>query len=145
MAADASARPTGLAPGGRPATGLMDLVRENLDAILSLQAGGKTWDAIARGLTKQGYKTSDGRELTGKHLTGIVSSVRRQAARRAEKVAARGARADVTSLKRDTDRRLALSPDLVGPRATPRPNPEPSEEALRRENLARLQDLIKKD
>ena len=47
-----------LAPGGRPATGLMQLVRDNLDALVALQAGGRTWGAIAAGLTAQGFRTA---------------------------------------------------------------------------------------
>lgn len=65
LAASAKARDgMTLAPGGRAATGLMAMVRDNLDALLALKASGSTWKEIAAGLTAQGYATADGRPLT---------------------------------------------------------------------------------
>ena len=62
LARDAAATPDSRrkagAPGGRPATGLMDIVRDHLDALVALQAGGLTWDAVAAGLTAQGFTTA---------------------------------------------------------------------------------------
>lgn len=104
-------RATGLAPGGKPATGLMDLVRENLDALVALQrVEGRTWDAIAAGLSAQGFTTADGRTLTGTNLTGVISSVRRQTRRRADRQAAREARADVPSGSTPPARRTVRPP-----------------------------------
>ena len=124
----------------------MAVVRDNLDALVALQVGGQTWKSIAEGLTKQGYTTADGRALTGGQLTGIISSVRRQAARRAAKVAARERRGDLLPVqpRREAERRLTLSTDLAP--TVPREPADPEgagEEAIRRENLANLQGLLK--
>ena len=146
--ATATPRSEGFAPGGRPATGLMAVVRDNLDALVAMQVGGATWNTIAAALTKQGYATADGRDLTGGQITGIVSSVRRQAKRRAAKTATRQGRPDLPEPvpERGPDRRLSLSADLV----TPTPSPDlaasdaaRTEEAIRRESLDKLQDLLK--
>jgi hypothetical protein len=98
LARDAAAAPGSRremrAPGGRPATGLMEAVRINLDALVALQVGGLTWDAVAAGLTAQGFTTADGQPVTGRNLTGIISSVRRQAVAREARMAARAARSD---------------------------------------------------
>lgn len=149
-------RATKLAPGGKPITGLMALVRENLDALVALQAGGRTWGAIAAGLTAQGFRTADGRDLTASNLTGVISSVRRQAVRDLSRKAARRSRSDavvdapepITGLvgSADTSKpvRPRLSPDLTAaPTATGR-SPA-SEEERRRAALARAQSLLKKD
>ena len=146
LVAEGATRPAGLAPGGRAATGLMAVVRDNLDALVALQVGGQTWNAIAAGLTKQGYTTADGRALTGGQLTGLISSVRRQAARRAAKVATRERRGDLLPAqpRREAGHRLTLSTDLAP--TAPRELADPdgtSEEAIRRENLANLQGLLK--
>lgn len=103
------------APGGRPATGLMQAVRANLDALLAMQAGGLTWDAVAAGLTAQGFTTANGQPITGRNLTGVISSLRRQAAARAARAAVRAAR-----------------PDRREPAASPsdRPNPAASSSRL---------------
>lgn len=144
----ADARGPKLAPGGRPVTGLMALVRENLDALVALQAGGSTWKEIAAGLTAQGYKTADGRALTDTDLTGVISSVRRQAKRDAARAATRQSRLDLPQrvASRGPERRLSLSADLVpsGPSHAPfATDASASEEAIRHENLDKLQDLLK--
>ncbi|NEU14590.1 hypothetical protein G3T14_21100 [Methylobacterium sp. BTF04] len=143
----ADARGPKLAPGGRPVTGLMALVRENLDALVALQAGGSTWKEIAAGLTAQGYKTADGRPLTDTDLTGVISSVRRQAKRDAARAATRQSRLDLPQrAPHGPERRLSLSADLVSSASSHDPpaiDASASEEAIRRENLDKLQDLLK--
>ncbi|MCJ2005522.1 hypothetical protein [Methylobacterium sp. J-092] len=146
--ADAAPRSAGLAPGGRRATGLMDVVRDNLDALVTMQASGVTWNAIAAALTKQGYATGDGRPLTGAQITGIISSVRRQAKHRADKAVTRQARLDLLPPVPDRrpERRLHLSADLVAPTESRSPTAAEAadtEEAIRRGNLDKLQDLLK--
>ena len=146
--ADAAPRSEGLAPGGRPATGLMAVVRDNLDALVAMQAGGVTWNAIAAALTKQGFATADGRDLTGAQITGIVSSVRRQAKRRAAKAATRQVRPDLplASPERGPERRLSLSADLVPPttsRELAASDLAQTEEGIRHENFDKLQDFLK--
>ncbi|MCY1644082.1 hypothetical protein [Methylorubrum sp. SL192] len=147
---DAPLRSGGHAPGGRPATGLMAVVRDNLEALVAMQAGGVTWKAIAAGLTKQGYTTGDGRPLTGAQISGLVSSVRRQAKRRAAKMGARQTRSDlpVDPSPRRTERRLALSADLASlasPLDRTTSDAGRTEDAIRRENLDKLRDILKKD
>ena len=93
----ADTRANQLAPGGKPITGVMEVVRENLDALVALKASGRSWSAIAAGLTAQGFRTADGRDLTAANLTGVISSVRRQTARRVAKRTAQAARPDVTA------------------------------------------------
>lgn len=146
--ADTAARSAGLAPGGRPATGLMDVVRDNLDALTALQASGATWNAIAAALTKQGYATGDGRPLTGSQITGLISSVRRQARRRATKASTRRSLADLLPPvpDRGTELRLHLAADLVAPTAPRNSSASEAaetEEAIRRGNLDKLQGLLK--
>jgi len=148
LAAKSGTRGERLAPGGRPVTGLMDLVRENLDALIALQAAGSTWNEIAAGLSAQGYTKADGRPLSGTALTGIISSVRRQAARHAARSATRQARADLLAPGRadGCTRRLSLSADLSSSdpsRAIPASDASEAEESIRRDNLDKLQDLLK--
>ncbi len=67
----------------------MRAVRDNLDELLALKAEGRTWAAIAAGMTAQGFATADGRAITERNLTGVVASVRRQTRRLAAKEAGR--------------------------------------------------------
>ncbi len=134
LARDAAATPNShrkaAAPGGRPATGLMEAVRDNLDALVALQAGGLTWDAVAAGLMAQGFTTAGGGPITGRNLTGVISSVRRQAAARASRTAARAARPDradpapsPAASTGSRSRPTRLAPELRPGRATPAPAP----------------------
>lgn len=150
------------APGGRPATGLMQAVRTNLDALVALQAGGLTWDAVATGLTAQGFTTADGQPVTGRNLTGIISSVRRQAAAREARMAARAARPDrseparaLTDLPNPAPRPSQLAPELSRdhpalPSNCEAPAPTGSDAPLSEAEIRRLQaekhsHLFKKD
>ena len=159
LARDAAATPNGhrkaCAPGGRPATGLMEAVRDHLDALVALQAGGLTWDAVAAGLTAQGFTTADGGPITGRNLTGVISSVRRQAATRAARAAKRAARPDRAALAPlpatstgSGPRPTRLAPELHPDRAIPEPGPTdaPLTEAdIRRLQAERHSHLFKKD
>ncbi|MBX9934747.1 MAG: hypothetical protein K2Y56_25090 [Methylobacterium sp.] len=164
LARDAAAAPgahrAALAPGGRAATGLMDAVRADLDALVALQAGGLTWNAIAAGLTAQGLTTADGRAITGRNLTGVISSIRRQAQRGATRDAERRHRVDVrddavfisgsacaipaTEASGSASPRPALSPDLVAD-AADGSRSRPSDAEHRIAALARARSLLKKD
>jgi hypothetical protein len=159
LARDADAAPGGrrelLAPGGRPATGLMETVRDHLDALVALQAGGLTWDAIAAGLTAQGFTTAQGQPITGRNLTGIISSVRRQAAARAARIAARAARLDRPEPDRrpvqpirSTPASFRLAPELRREGAAKAPDGEDaplSETEIRRLQAEKHATLFKKD
>ncbi len=138
----------------------MDVVRADLDALVALQAGGLTWNAIAAGLTAQGLTTADGRPITGRNLTGVISSIRRQAQRGATRDAERKSRVDVrgdavaTSSSVSTipaakapvsaSLRPALSPDLVA-NAAAGAQPRPTDAERRIAALARARSLLKKD
>ena len=159
LARDAAATPGSRrkagAPGGRPATGLMDAVRDHLDALIALQAGGLTWDAVAAGLTAQGFTTAGGQPITGRNLTGIISSVRRQAAAREARTAARAARPDRPASPQSepiptgsAQRPSRLAPELRPDRETP--GPSASDAPLTEAEIRRLQaekhsHLFKKD
>lgn len=155
-------RAVALAPGGRPATGLMQLVRENLDALVGLQAGGRTWGTIAAGLTAQGFHAADGRDITAANLTGVISSVRRQAARRLAREATRQARADMAETGDPVPTRAGVrsAPSPYPPRASgvgrlapelrtrppgPTEDGPPSEDEIRRMQTDRHAHLFKKD
>ncbi len=163
LARDAASTPDAqrgaLAPGGRPATGLMRAVRDNLDELLALKAEGRTWAAIAAGMTAQGFATADGRAITERNLTGVVASVRRQTRRLAAKEAGRRNRGDLRNEEfpnsslgsapppataNSARQRPSLSPDLVRDAATSLP-PRPAKDESRRAALARAQSLLKKD
>lgn len=140
----------------------MAVVREHLDALLALHAGGLTWDAVAAGLTAQDLTTADGRAITGRNLTGVISSVRRQARRGAARAAERKDRGDVRGEARSavvstgslanapteavpsTAARPSLSADLVADAATGSP-PRFSDEERRLAALARARTLLRKD
>ncbi|MBX9752003.1 MAG: hypothetical protein K5Q68_20620 [Roseococcus sp.] len=134
---------------------MMDIVRGNLDALVALQAGGLTWDAVAAGLTAQGFTTADGQPITGRNLTGVISSVRRQAAARAAKAEARAARPDrstsaqsVPPLTGAAPRSSRLAPELRADRGTPPPSATDApltEAEIRRMQAERHSHLFKKD
>lgn len=156
-AAAADAGRTSRTPGGRPVTGLMEAVRNDLDALLALKAAGRTWGAIASALTAQGFTTADGRAIDQRNLTGIISTLRRRARREALRDAARRTRGDVGPVHaRDDDDagvpeltaaalpRPRLSPDFAtAPAASGRPRLTQDERS--RDALARARTLLKKD
>lgn len=135
-------RPDGVGPGGRPVSGAMAAVRENLAQLEALHAAGASWVDIAASLASQGVHHGSGAALTGRQLTALIASVRRQARKRQARTAQRLARPD---LHKVTAPRLQLSPDLAERRPTPTPLPLATEEDLRREALASLNDLLKED
>lgn len=135
-------RPEGVGPGGRPVSGAMAVVRENLAQLEALHAAGASWVDIAASMASQGVHHGSGAALTGRQLTALIASVRRQARKRQARTAQRLARPDLPKV---TAPRLQLSPDLAERRPTPTPSPLATEEDLRREALASLNDLLKKD
>ncbi len=135
-------RPDGVGPGGRPVTGAMAVVRDNLDRLEALHAAGASWVDIAAGLSAQGVLHGSGAALTGRQLTGLIASVRRQQRQREAKAAKRASRSDLPKV---AAARLSLAADLAVPPQKPAPSPLASEDELRRERLASLDDLFKKD
>lgn len=135
-------RPDGVGPGGRPVTGAMAAVRDNLAQLEALHAAGASWVDIAASLAAQGVHHGSGAALTGRQLTGLIASVRRQLRQREAKAAKRASRPDLPKV---ASARLSLAADLAAPRQKPAPSPLASEDELRRERLASLDDLFKKD
>lgn len=150
-------RPLGVGPGGRRLTGAMAIVRDNLDALEALHAAGASWVDLAAGLAAQGVTQGEGEPLTGKRLTALIASVRRQAARRVVAEARRRARPDLPRAAlttqqappsdlplRSTASRLA--PELQAPPVPPPNDDAPLSEAeIRRIQAERHSHLFKKD
>ncbi|WP_156323459.1 hypothetical protein [Bosea sp. AAP35] len=135
-------RPDGIGPGGRPVSGAMAMIRDNLAHLDALHAAGATWVDIAASLASQGVHHGSGAPLTGRQLTGLIASVRRQARQREARTAKRLARPDLPKV---AAARLQLSPDLAVRRSMPTPLSLATEEDLRREALASLDSLLKKE
>lgn len=149
VAARKAARPDGIGPGGRVATGAMALVRSNLGAFDDLRAGGATWAEIAAGLAEQGMTQGDGEPITAKRLTALVALVRKADATRAAKASVRQGRGDLAAepkadTKRTADTKLRLAAELTRPPTAPTDH-GPSEGELRREAYDRHTHLFRKD
>lgn len=134
-------RPAGIGPSGRPATGAMAIVRENLGKLEALHAAGASWVDIAAGLAAQNVLHGSGRPLTGRQLTGLIASVRRQQRRREAKATRRKARTDLPRVSST----LTLAAELSAPARAPAPSTIPTETDLRRERLASLGSLMKEN
>lgn len=135
-------RQTGIGPGGRPVSGAMAVVRDNLAQLEALHAAGAAWVDIAASLGTQGVRHGSGEPLTGRQLTALIASVRRQARQREARAAQRLARSDLPKVAAP---RLRLSHDLAAHRLTPALSVLATEEDFRRASLASLDDLLKKD
>lgn len=129
----------------------MAVVRTHLAEIEGLKDEGATWVDIAEALAEQGVRRRDGGPITGRRLTGLIVSIRRQDAKRRSATERRASRRDLT----------AASP--TGPRPppgakTPRPSSagaEPQAEAdaptrghrtaeqIRRDGVAELDDILR--
>lgn len=146
-------RPADLGPGGRRLTGAMAIVRDNREALEALHAAGTSWVDIAAGLSAQGLMQGEGDPLTGKRLTALIASVKRQAAKRAEAEARRKARPDLP--RPSVPRPPGLSPraatSRLAPELQPRSSPPPGDDAplseaeIRRMQAERHSHLFKKD
>ncbi|RYY10354.1 MAG: hypothetical protein EON55_16535 [Alphaproteobacteria bacterium] len=154
-----SNRPVDRGPGGRRLTGAMEVVRDNLEALETLKASGSTWVDIAAGLAAQGVTQGEGEPITGKRLTSLCASVKRQAARKAAAEARRLARPDLQRRSRPASAQGLPPPDLTpgasGSRLAPelqsRPtSPPPDDAPLSEAEIRQLQadkhrHLFKKD
>lgn len=131
-------------------SGAMAVVRAHLADIERLKAEGATWVAIAAALARQGVVLRDGRPITGRHLTGLIDSIRRQDAGRSVAKARRSRRADLAGdttpearqppvsspePSRPTDPAKAVASDSSGRHRTA--------EQIRRDDLADLYDMLK--
>lgn len=131
-------------------SGAMAVVRAHLPDIERLKAEGGTWVAIASALAQQGVKLRDGRPITGRHLTGLIDSIRRQDAGRRKAIARRAARADLTDAPPRAQRPSGDPPSSPSQAADP-PQAEPAAPfpgrrtatQIRREGLDGLYDMLK--
>jgi hypothetical protein len=141
-------RPADVGPGGRRLTGAMAIVREKLAALETLKAGGATWVQIAAGLAAQGVTQGEnGEPITGRRLTALIVSVKRQLARQAAKQAVRERRADPPILAPpETIRpRARLAPELMASKGrTATSAASLTEEEIREANFNRHADLFRK-
>ena len=152
-------RPVDRGPGGRRLTGAMEIVRDNLEALEALKAAGSTWVEIAAGLAAQGVTQGEGEPITGKRLTSLCASVKRQAAQKAAAEARRLARLDLQRRSTSAIARGPAAPDLasdasgsrLAPELQPRSAPVPPDDApLSEAEIRQLQadkhrHLFKKD
>lgn len=132
----------GVGPGGRLMSGAMAVVRENLAQLEALHDAGASWVDIAASLASQGVHHGSGAALTGRQLTALIASVRRQARKRQSRIAQRLERPDLPKVGAP---RLQLSPDLAARQPRPTSLPLATEEDLRREALTSLNSLLKKE
>ena len=118
------------------ASGAMAIVRTHLAEIERLRGEGATWTDMAAALAGQGVRRRDGTPITGRRLTGLIDSIRRQDAKRQRAMARRAFRGD-----------LPESPTGSWPPDTPAAEAPVSEhrtaEQIRRDGLAELYDLLK--
>lgn len=145
-----AARPVGVAPGGRRATGSMAIVRQHLADLEALRAKGATWAEIAAGLAEQGMTQGEaGEPITAKRLTAIVTLVRKAEVKRAEVTAQRASRIDLRRAPAPspaTDRtRLALAPELRTSDAPSASSVHEAEEEYRLDKLRRVESFFKPD
>ena len=125
----------------------MAVVRDNLKEIEALNAAGKSWVAIAAALAKQGVTQGDNQPITSKRLTALIASVKRQAARKAEKHAARSQRQDLLSAPSPDHRGspLKLAHELTHGARQEEPSASMTEEEIRRANFDKHSSLFKKE
>lgn len=139
-----ASRPEGTTSPNR-ASGAMAAVRENLAALRALQTAGFTWDEIAAALSARGVLRRDGQPLTGRRLTALIDSVERQMRGELRRAEMRRARSDLVRPAQAALTRLPVrteDPSLMPHPLRAEPDTAADEEAIRRENLARIQDLL---
>lgn len=155
------------------AAGTYAAVRAALPAIEALLAEGAEWQAIADALAAQGVTQGVGdkaRPVSRSRLTAVVSELRAQARRKAEREAGRGKRSDIAVVRQDekvgyaaasrsagsdaprgkavgrAKLQLAAELDVKPADATASDRlSAPDEEALRRADLAGVQRFLRND
>ena len=130
------------------ASGAMAIVRAHLAEIERLRGEGATWTDIAAALAGQGTRRRDGAPITGRRLTGLIDSIRRQDAKRRRTTARRASRGDLP--ESPTDAGVPSRPSTPG--SPLRPDAPLTEipkseyrtaEQIRRDGLADLYDQLK--
>ena len=132
-------------------SGAMGVVRAHLADIERLKDEGATWVNIAEALAEQGVRRRDGGPITGRRLTGLIDSIRRQDTRRRSATERRASRRDLTVASPSDPR---PPPGATTPRPSPagdEPQAEadapargyPTAEQIRRDGLAELDAILK--
>lgn len=132
-------------------SGAMDLVRTHLEEIERLKAQGVTWNDIAAALAEQGVRRRDGGPITGRRLTGLIDSIRRQDAKRRKAGTRRIARADLAETPPigstpPSGASVPRSPLTASKPPAENTTPTPvhrTAEQLRRDGLVDLYDMLK--
>lgn len=124
----------------------MAIIRDNMMTIEVLRGQGHTWDAIAAGFAAQGVAHRDGHPLTGKRLTSLIDSIRRQDAKRQAKRDKRLTRADLARAPPQPGQpRLRLAAELLAPtEPSEGGTPSETEKAIRRQQYEATKSLFKK-
>jgi hypothetical protein len=131
-------------PIGRNTTGTTDAIRAALPTIYELRKAGVSWPAIAEALADQGVVQGKNRtRLTTHRLTALVTQIKNQERRKAEKSSDRG-RSDAVDRTAPTLRKLSLASELA---ARPKSDPSPalSEDELRQSAFDKLKSVMKMD
>ena len=140
-------------PDRRKSSDLMATVRPLMGVIDQLRADVVPWAVIAASLAEQGVVEGDGRPLTDKRLTSVVSKLKAQAEKRAARMQARGLRSDLAQAPnmRSPASSTAgsataqLAPELTAVRVETETCPPISEAEILREQRDKHQHLFKKD
>ena len=131
----------------RRASGAFAAVRENLAELERLNET-YAWSEIAFGLAQQGVLKRDGTPLSGKALTALIASVRRQAKTRTQRSGKRQPRSDLAKNEPPGRAAVATPDTFTSPRtaagdgATSRGR---TAEEIRRAEYERSQRFIKSD
>ena len=128
-------------------SGAMAAVRAHLADIERLKDEGATWVAIAAALARQGVVLRDGRPITGRRLTGLIDSIRRQDAGRRVARARRSTRADLvgeaTPEPPPREPTASTQTEPAQAEASEPPAAHRTAEQIRRDGLADLYDMLK--
>src|SRR5450759_1287888 len=136
-----------LAASGRVhcGTGATAIIEPVLPLIRDLRKQKHSWAAIAAALARQGVVQGvDRQPITPRRLTALISAINKRELRRAEYLAGRFRRQDLSPVQARSHR-LALSTDLVPTNVAANVVADSEEQIRRREFEDRVRSLMKKD
>ena len=129
-------------PRRKENTGATAAVAAALPEILAMRADGVRWVAIAAALAKQGVVQGDDRRpISANRLTSIVHDLQQRKQVQKERVQKRADRPDLMKAPSAPKTPLMLAPELTT--SNQLEQNEITEEEIRRDNLARIQHLLK--
>jgi hypothetical protein len=136
-----------LAASGRVhcGTGATAIIEPVLPLICDLRRQKHSWAAIVAALARQGVVQGvDRQPITPRRLTALISAINKRDRRRAEYLAGRFRRQDLSPVQARSHR-LALSTDLVPTNVAANVVADSEETIRRREFEDRVRSLMKKD